>query len=59
MPFIFNYGPQSGWKQYTGATKRVLRDDGPLLHQFCLKNLHSWVGKGAGIGLQIWPHGEI
>ena len=59
MPCIFNYGPQSGWKQGTGGTNRFLGDGGPLLHQFCLKSLHSWVGRGAGLGLQDWPDWKV
>ena len=55
MPLIFNYGPQSGWEQGTGVTNCLLRDGGSLLEQFCLKSLHSWVGRGAGLDLQDRP----
>ena len=59
MPLIFSYGPQSGWERGTGGTNRFLRDGGPLFHQFCIKSLYSWVGSGAGLGLQDWPDGEV
>ena len=59
MPHIINYGPQSSWERGTGGTNCFLRDDGPLLHQLCLKSLHSWVGRGAGLGLHDWPDGEV
>ena len=59
MPFIFKYGPESGWELDTGGTNRLLRDSGPLVHQFSLKNLHSWVGRGADLGLQDWPDGKV
>ena len=48
----FNYGPQSGGERGTGSTKNFLSDGGPLLHKFCLKSLHSSVGREAGLGLQ-------
>ena len=59
MPLIFNDGPQSGWERGTGGTNRFLRDGGSLLHEFGLKSFHSWVGRGAGLGLQDWPNGEV
>ena len=59
MSFVFNYGPQSGWERGTGGTVRYLRDGDPLLHQFRLKSLYSWVERGAGLGLQICPDEKI
>ena len=59
MPLIFNYDPQSGCERGTGDTNRFLKDGGQLLRQFCLKRLHSWVGRGAGLGLQDSPYGEV
>ena len=59
MLLTFNYGPQSGWQRGAGGTNCFLRDGGPLLHQFCLKSLHSWLGRGAGLGLQDWPDREV
>ena len=58
MPLIFNYGPQSGWERNTGGTNSFLMDGGPLFHQFCLKSLHSGVGREAGLGLKDWPDGQ-
>ena len=59
MSLIFNYGPQSDWEWSTGGTNCFLRDGGPLFHQFCLKNLYSWVGRGGGLVLHDWPDGEV
>ena len=59
MPLIFNWSPQSSREQGTGDTNRFLKDGGPLLLQFCLKTIHSWVGREAGLGLQDWPDEEV
>ena len=59
MPLIFSDGPQSGWERGTRDTNYFLMDSGPLLHQFCHKSLHSWVGRGAGLCLQDWTDGEV
>ena len=52
MPLIFNYGIQSDLERDTGVTNCFLGNGGPLLHQFYLKSLYSWVERGAGLGLQ-------
>ena len=59
MLIIFNYGPQSSWERGTGGKNRFLKDGGPHLHQFFLKSLHGWVGRGAGLGIQDWPAQEV
>ena len=59
MPIIFNYGPQSGRERGTCGTDCFLRNVGPLLHQFCLKSLHNWVGREASLDLQDWLDEEV
>ena len=59
MPLIFKHGSQSRWEQSTNGTNCFLRDGDPFLHQYCPKSLYSWVGRGAGFGLQDWTDEEI
>ena len=61
MPFIFNYGSQSGRERGTDCTNSFQTENCSLLHQICLNSLHSWVGDRSrpwSPGLTRWKSPE-